>query len=282
MQLGIAVADRDLPDDSGVAIARRADAAAGVHSLWTNETGGADATVALGAWAAVTDRVRLATGVVPLSARSTATLQLATKRLARLSAGRLLLGVGVGQRTAAEQLHEREWQPPLRWTADALERLRGNGAPVLVGALGPRMLWLAATAADGAVLNWSTAAYARHQRERFDASSASAGRDRAAQLLCGYVRVAAGTDAVEALAAQVAFYAKLPFYREHWEAMGDPEDADVTIASSDGADVVERLHAFVGDGGFDVVVARIVPTATYGVERMTDLLCEQAERTGAS
>lgn len=278
MQFGIAVADRDLPDDSGTALARRVDAAGAVHSLWTNETGGADATVALGAWAAVTDRVLLGTGVVPLSARSTATLQLATNRLSRLSHGRLLLGVGVGQRAAAEKLHERTWQPPLQWTRDAVGRLQGNGAPVLVGALGPRMLWLAATAADGAVLNWSTAAFARHQRAQFDEASAGAGRDRDGQLLCGYVRVAAGPDAAEALAAQIAFYARLPFYREHWAAMGDPDDTAVTVASVDGSGLVEALAAF---DAFDVVVARIVPTDAYGVERMVETLCAQAEERGA-
>jgi alkanesulfonate monooxygenase SsuD/methylene tetrahydromethanopterin reductase-like flavin-dependent oxidoreductase (luciferase family) len=278
MHFGLAIADRDLPDDSGVALARGVDAAAGVHSLWTNETGGADATVALGAWAAVTDRVLLATGVIPLSARSTATLQLATNRLSRLSHGRLLLGVGVGQRAAAEKLHERPWQPPLQWTRDAVGRLQGNGAPVLVGALGPRMLWLAATAADGAVLNWSTAAYARHQRAQFDEAAESAGSDRSTQLLCGYVRVAAGPDAAAALAAQIAFYAKLPFYREHWATMGDPDDAAVTVASPDGAGLVDALAAY---DAFDVVVARIVPTDAYGVERMTELLCAQADERGA-
>lgn len=270
MRLGIALADRDLPDDAGIAAVRLAEDG-GAHSVWTNETGGADACVTLGAWAAVTDHVGLATGVVPLSARSTATLALAAGQLDKLSAGRLTLGIGVGQRSAAEDLHGREWQAPLEWTAEALEVLHGNGYPVIVGVLGPRMTALASRFADGVLCNWATPAHARAIRDRVVEEAEGAGRDAGQLRVCGYVRVAAGPAAEEALEAQVGFYSRLPFYRQHWAAMGDPDPLEVALASPDGTGLVEGLAAY---DAYDVVVARLVPTPEFGIMRLIEALCE--------
>lgn len=267
----MALADRDLPADAGVAVARLADAS-DLGSLWTNETGGADAFVTLGAWAAVTERIVLGTGVVPLSARSEATLALAARQVARMADGRLILGIGVGQRAAAEKLHGTSWRPPVSWVRDALGALRGKGFAVIVGALGPRMLEVAAESADGVLLNWFTPAYVSEVRERIREATEAAGRDPSSVRVSGYVRVAVGSKAREALAEQVRFYSGLPFYREHWAAMGDPDDGDVTVASVDGSDLREQLSRF---DGLDDVVARIVPTEEYGVEAVAELLCRR-------
>jgi len=96
MYLGIGIADRDLGHDAGVEAARLADEG-GTHSVWTKETGGAAACVTLGAWTQVTHRVKSGTGVIPLSARSIATLALVTRQLASLVPDRVLMSIGVGQ-----------------------------------------------------------------------------------------------------------------------------------------------------------------------------------------
>ncbi len=266
---GLALADRDLPADSGVALARQVDASDQVDSLWTNETGGAQAFATLGAWGASTSRVALGTGVVPLSARSTATLELGARQIAKLTSDRLILGIGVGQRAAAEKLHHREWRPPLEWTSSVIDALVDRTYPLIVGALGPKMLALAATRADGALLNWTTPGYASELRSRFDQSADAAGRDPSELLLVGYVRVACGPNASAALEKQVGFYSRLPFYREAWEAMGAPSTDDVAVASPDGSGFRDRLSEW---DALDVVVARIVPTPEYGLESMVDLL----------
>ncbi|MBX7161041.1 MAG: LLM class flavin-dependent oxidoreductase [Acidimicrobiia bacterium] len=270
MRLGIALADRDLPDDAGIAAVRLAEDG-GADSVWTNETGGADACVTLGAWAAVTDHVGLGTGVVPLSARSTATLALAAGQVDRLAAGRVALGIGVGQRAAAEKVHEREWRAPLAWTADALQTLTGNGYPVVVGALGPQMTALAARSADGVLCNWNTPEHAREVRDRVHALAVEAGRDSAGIAVHGYVRVAAGTQAEAALAEQIGFYSRLPFYREHWAAMGDPEPSQVSLSTRDGHGLREGLAAY---DAYDVVIARLVPTADFGLLRLVEAICQ--------
>lgn len=271
MRLGIALADRDLPDDSGIAAVRLAEDG-GADSVWINETGGADACVTLGAWAAVTDNVGLGTGVVPLSARSSATLALAAAQVDRLSAGRFTLGIGVGQRAGAESIHAHPWRAPLEWTADALGVLTGKGFPVVVGALGPRMTELAARSADGVLCNWNTTTHAREVRTRVHDIAVDAGRDPAQVLVCGYVRVAAGSRAEEALAKQVRLYSALPFYREHWAAMGDPEPSQVSLASRDGSGLRAGLEGY---DAYDLVLARLVPTEEFGILHLIEHICTE-------
>jgi alkanesulfonate monooxygenase SsuD/methylene tetrahydromethanopterin reductase-like flavin-dependent oxidoreductase (luciferase family) len=269
VRIGIALADGDLGDDGGVAVAEMADAG-GIDSIWVNETGQADALVTLGAWSQRTERVTLATGVIPFSPRSSAHLELAAAQVGRLAPGRFVLGVGVGQRSMAEHVHQRTWRSPLDWTADELGVLRGHGFPVVVGALGPKMLDLAARQGDGALLNWTTPAHARLLREQFDASASDAGREPGDLLLTGYVRVAVGDGAANALATQIDLYSGLPFYREHWESMGNPANDEVALTSEDGTDLPERLAAW---DALDAVVARIVPSASHDPRRTVEALC---------
>lgn len=261
MGLGVAIADVDLGPDSGLAAAQVADEA-GFESIWVNETGTADALVTLGAWSSVVRRATVGTGVIPFAPRSSAHLRLAARQVASLYPDRFVLGVGVGQRAMAEKLHGRTWRSPLAWTEDELGPLRENGLRVVVGALGPRMLDLAARAADGVLLNWTTAAHAAVLRRQFAEAAADAGRDPSELLVAGYVRVAVGDGATEALAQQVGLYSSLPFYRDHWRAMGDPDDAEVALASPDGRDLRERLERW---DALDMVVARIVPTPSHDV-----------------
>jgi alkanesulfonate monooxygenase SsuD/methylene tetrahydromethanopterin reductase-like flavin-dependent oxidoreductase (luciferase family) len=269
VRIGIALADGDLGPDAGVGVARRADEA-GIDSVWVNETGQADALVTLAVWSQATEQVTLGTGVIPFAPRSSAHLRLAASQVASLAPGRFVLGVGVGQRSMAEYVHQRDWRSPLEWTADELESLRGNGFPVIVGALGPRMLELAAKKADGALLNWTTPAHARVLRDQFETSVQVAGRADDDILLAGYVRVAVGAGAAEALGTQIELYSGLPFYREHWESMGSPANDAVALASADGTDLPERLAAW---DALDVVIARIVPSASHDAAQTVDALC---------
>ena len=55
--------------------------AAGFHALWVNDTPGADSLAAIGAAAAATDRLVLATGVVPVDRRPAAEILAAARDL---------------------------------------------------------------------------------------------------------------------------------------------------------------------------------------------------------
>jgi len=258
----------DLGSDSGRAAAAAADAA-GMESIWVNETGSADALVTLATWSETVTSSTVATGVVPFAPRSSAALRVAANQVAGLYPDRFILGVGVGQRFAAEEIHDRTWRSPVAWTRDELAVLRENGFPVIIGALGPKMVKLAATEADGVLLNWTTVEHASKLRSQFEETAHDAGRDPGRLLLAGYVRVAVGEGADEALAEQIDLYSSLPFYREHWESMGDPRGGEVSVASTDGRDIVARLGAW---SALDMIVARIVPTPSHDLIHSVEAL----------
>ena len=104
LSLGIAAA-------AGPALAERvapAAEAAGFHALWVNDTPGHDALTVLAAAAGATERLVLATGVLPVDRRTPDDIAVAA---AGLPAGRLMLGIGSGQaRSAAAPTRASSWE----------------------------------------------------------------------------------------------------------------------------------------------------------------------------
>ena len=141
------------PDPVLASIAARVEAS-GYRSLWVNHPPGDDGLGQLAKMAAATSRITLGTAVVPVSAVPPETI---LRRLAEtgLPADRLRLGIGSGSGPR-----------PLRRMANAVGYLRPRTpAEIVVGALGPRMRQLAATQADGVLLNNVTPAFARAAAE---------------------------------------------------------------------------------------------------------------------
>ena len=68
----------------------------GFDSLWTAEAYGSDALTPLAWWGAQTERIRLGTGIVQLSARTPTATAMAAITLDHLSGGRVTLGAGFG------------------------------------------------------------------------------------------------------------------------------------------------------------------------------------------
>ena len=66
----------------------------GFDSVWTAEAYGSDALTPLAWWGAQTERIRLGTGIVQLSARTPAATAMAAITLDHLSGGRFILGLG--------------------------------------------------------------------------------------------------------------------------------------------------------------------------------------------
>ena len=66
----------------------------GFDSVWTAEAYGSDALTPLAWWGAHTERIRLGTGIVQLSARTPAATAMAAIMLDHLSGGRFILGLG--------------------------------------------------------------------------------------------------------------------------------------------------------------------------------------------
>jgi probable F420-dependent oxidoreductase len=264
VRLGIGVSE-DLP----VAVQQRLATdveGAGLASLWTNEAMGRDALQLCQAWAAVTTSLEVGVGVAPLWTRSAAQLAMACATLQEISGGRFLLGLGVSHPATMGPWHGAEFRKPRTAAKETLAILRqleaGEASDVdgevvssrrfrlkvsptppptrrYLAAMGPRMLQLAGTDADGVLLNWAGAdEVARAGRVVRDAA-AGAGRDADDLEVATYVRLAVADDretARGALAREIGQYCALPAYAAHFERQG----------LGDAVDRVKRAHK---DGG---------------------------------
>jgi alkanesulfonate monooxygenase SsuD/methylene tetrahydromethanopterin reductase-like flavin-dependent oxidoreductase (luciferase family) len=179
----------------------------GYSSFWANDIPDAEGLTSLAAAAHATTRIQLGVGVIPLDQRSPAHIAQRVRELG-LPLDRLWLGVGSGNRRQA-----------LTLAREGVTQLAGElGAPVVVGALGPRMSALAGEVADGVLFNWMTPQYtARVGQLVLDAAEA-ASRPRPA--LMAYVRCGLLPAAEARLSQELERYSGIATYERHVERMG--------------------------------------------------------------
>jgi F420-dependent oxidoreductase-like protein len=109
--------------DEQVALARHADTA-GADSVWVAEGYGQEAVALLGALSALTERVRLGSGILQIPARAPAAAATAAATLDRISGGRLLLGLGLSGPQVSEGWYGVPFTAPLRRTREYVEIVR--------------------------------------------------------------------------------------------------------------------------------------------------------------
>jgi alkanesulfonate monooxygenase SsuD/methylene tetrahydromethanopterin reductase-like flavin-dependent oxidoreductase (luciferase family) len=171
MQLGVCV--RDLPANDIVRLGQFCEDN-GYSSVYLPESGnrtpggglgGRSPYISLAAMFASTTTVQGAVGVAAAPFRSLPHLALSAATLQEQSEGRFTLGIGVSHKEAAARLGVPFPTSPMRWMEVAIDELMGQSMfgvefgkkfPVLVGALGPKMVELGASKSDGVVLNWLT------------------------------------------------------------------------------------------------------------------------------
>jgi alkanesulfonate monooxygenase SsuD/methylene tetrahydromethanopterin reductase-like flavin-dependent oxidoreductase (luciferase family) len=263
MELGICVRDR--PADEVARLGRFAEDHGFGHvfvpDLRGGEAGqlvtGRDAFNSLAALFAVTTEVRAAVGVAAVIFHDPVSLARAAGTLNEASAGRFSLGVGVSHGEAAARGGGTYPTSPLRtmrWWLEEMTRCSrqggldfGGGFPVLLGALGPKMVALGASRADGLVLNWLTPEHARLTVE----SIGQEAPDRRPTTVL-YVRI----SPPEAAVADAVAYDALANYHQHFVHQG-LHDAGAIVAGTclpadDPAAAADRLSAY-RDAGVDVV-----------------------------
>jgi probable F420-dependent oxidoreductase len=156
---------------------------AGFTDAWSSEVAGADAFTPLALAAAWEPRLRLGTAVVPVFTRGPGLLAMSASALAETAPGRFQLGVGASSPAVVTDWNSVEYAEPYERCRDmlrflkaalagemvdhdygtfAVRRFRLERPPatppqVLLGALRPGMLRLAAAEADGVILNWLAA-----------------------------------------------------------------------------------------------------------------------------
>ena len=96
----------------------------GFDSIWTAEAYGSDALMPLAWWGASTERIKLGTAIVQMSARTPAATAMAAMTLDHLSGGRLLLGLGVSGPQVVEGWYGQPFAKPLARTREYIGILR--------------------------------------------------------------------------------------------------------------------------------------------------------------
>ena len=225
----------------------------GYSALWIPETVGRD-PFSHAAWLlANTEQLVLATGIANIYHREPGVTMQAQKTLAEQSGNRFLLGLGVSHKPLVEGLRGLNYGAPVATMRDYLQKMAAapySGAqpseppPIVIAALGPRMLALAAEATAGAHPYFTSPAHTRMAREIL-------GPDK---WLCVEQKVVLETDPAKARAlarGTAATYQALPNYRNNWLRMGLTEqDID-----GDGSDAF--IDATFAWGDADAIRARI-------------------------
>lgn len=176
----------------------------GYDDLWLCDAEGMEDPLALAAALGVaTARVRLCTGVVPVFNRPPAVLATAVAAAAARAPGRVVLGLGASTPNMVERWYGLDYARPLTRVRETVallrqilsgEKSRFDGrtvrsrgftlqappeppVPIVLGAIGGRMLELAGEVADGVLLNdFTPADRLGYALERLDAGAKRAGR----------------------------------------------------------------------------------------------------------
>jgi 5,10-methylenetetrahydromethanopterin reductase len=271
MRIGLFPAAATGPADSVAAAARAA--ARGLDSIWTNQMpGGWDPLATLAAASAGPLPAEVGTAIVATYPRHPAVLAAEALTVSALTGGRLVLGVGpshpwfvtdqLGLPYTAPAAYSREYLEVLRpllrgehvtfagkhFTVDTQLSATAPPPPVLLSALGPRMLAVAADLADGTAATWV-------RPDLVADHLVPALPDGARVVVTVLVAVTDDPDGVrEAVARDFAPVAEMPAYRAVFERGGVAGPADTIVAGS--AEQVHReLARFRDAGTTDLVVA---------------------------
>lgn len=96
----------------------------GYDSVWTAEAYGSDALTPLAWWGAATERMRLGTAIMQMSARTPAATAMAAITMDHLSGGRFILGLGASGPQVVEGWYGQPYPKPLARTREYVEIIR--------------------------------------------------------------------------------------------------------------------------------------------------------------
>lgn len=288
--------------DGLVAQARELEAR-GFATQWMAHIFSFDAITALALVGRETQRIELGTAVVPTYPRHPVAMAQQALTAAAACGGRFTLGIGLSHRIVIEDLLGLSYAKPaahmgeyLRVLAPLLRgetvtyegerftvrgvQLRVPGAErvgLLVAALGPAMLRLAGTYADGTI-TWVTGpkTLGDHIGPRIREAAREAGRPEP-RVVAG-LPIALTTDvagAREMVAKQLAVYGQLPSYRAMLDREGAEGPADIALLGDEKA--LDEGLARLRDAGVTDFDAAIVPVDEGAEARTLDYLASRLQ-----
>lgn len=276
---------------------------AGFTSMWSSQIFGPDTLTAIAVVGRELRDVDFGTAVIPVQPRHPTMMAAQARTVQSAIGGRLSLGVGLSHQVVVENIWGISFDKPATYMREYLSALapllRGESVSVqgervsattfsplgpsevatpdlLVAALGPVMLELAGTLADGTCL-WMTGpkTIASHIAPTITAAAEAAGK-RPPRIVCA-LPVTVTDDvagARERVNTAYAMYPTLPSYRAMMDREGATEAADVGLLGS-AEQVLEGLHGLAAAGVTEFSAA---PTGT-AQERAatTELLLRYAQ-----
>ena len=263
----------EIVDDARVALDE------GFTSYWLPQIFGVDALTALAVVGREVPTIELGTAVVPTYPRHPMMLAAQALTTQAITGGRLALGIGLSHQLVIEGMFGMSFEKPVRHMREYLEILmplvRGEGVqfegetltargaldvkgatpmPVLIAALGPKMLELAGTVADGTV-TWMTgpSTIESHIAPVINAAAEKAGRP-APRIGVGLpVCVTDDADEARSKAAKTfEIYGTLPSYRAMLDREGAAGPSDVAMVGTED-EVKAQIEHLAKIGATDLV-----------------------------
>jgi probable F420-dependent oxidoreductase len=269
----------DRLDAAGLRALLRTVEGHGYGTLWYPESRGFESIALAGFLLANSERLTIGSSIANIYARDAFTARRALATLNALRGGRFALGLGVSHIPLVEGLRGHRYDKPVPAMRAYLEGIRKGGdaaleGPVLLAALGPKMLALAAAQADGAVPYNVTPEHTRQA-----ATVLGPGK-----VLAVEQKVCVETDRARARALgrrELARYMALPNYVNNWLRLGFTEAEladggsdrfiDAMVLSGDAEAVKRGLRAHFEAGATHVCLQ---PVTEDGDTRHRDAMLE--------
>ena len=246
----------------------------GFGAFWKGESNSTDPLVLISAAAGRTKTIKLGTAIYHIYGRSPVTLGIQSATLQDLSGGRLLLGLGVANKSIAGW-HGGVFDRPLKRARAYVEIVRKVAAgerveyegeiyqtgkrfqlswkpsypnvPIYLAGLGPQMTKLVGKIADGVVINMATPAKIREIAARVREGAREAGRDPSKIEIIAKSRVSLNPDRAlvrSRLRQVLTFYNIADHYSDMLRGMGFESE-------------VNAIQAAFQKGGFKAAMAAL-------------------------
>jgi len=281
---------------------------AGFGAFWKGESNSTDPLVLISGIAVRTQNLKLGPAIYHVYGRSAVTMGIQAATLQDLSGGRLLLGLGVANKTIAGW-HGGTFDRPLQRIREYVEIVRKVAAgerveykgkiyetgqrfqlswkpqhptfPIYLAGLGPKMTHLTGEIADGVFINMAIPSKIREIAGRVREGAVAAGRDPNKIDICAKVRVTLHPDRAVArsrLRQVLTFYNIADFYSDMLKASGfEPEVLTVQEAFRKGGfkaaqeqitDAYMDKLPVIPATSIEEIKERLKPFVAAGVTRM--------------
>ncbi len=247
----------------------------GYETFWLAETFGRDPFALAANLGAHTTKIKLATGIANVFHRHPGAMKQAANTLGEQTGGRFILGLGISSPAIVQKIRKLDYSKPVTFLRNYLDEYEAakyfavpppDAVPVVLAALGPKMLQIARERSAGAITYNMTPEHTAIAREALGPDRVLAVEQK---VILGGSPAAARTTAASVL----KFYVRAPGYRRAWNSLGysdaDIDDAsprfvDGVVACGNEAAIRERIDAHIAAGADHVCIQPLHPEAGIG------------------